>query len=137
MGSMTMGHLPSRVAVGRTVGQESWECGDCRNVYGPEVRHCPNAIIDTLSALGLVDLSVLKDVVFDSSAKQKPCEDDEWSEDEQGVVRMVADELWKSWFPGITVEMMKERNCYNGEYEIAIEDAKVALSGIRGRSSRR
>lgn len=57
---------------------------------------------------------------------------DECGTSSDSLVLAVADSLFNSWFPTTTVESMKQQNCYNGEYEIAIEDAKVAVEVFRG-----
>lgn len=120
-----------------------WHCGDCGNIYGPDIECCPNRILDKLSILNLVDMGILRDGDPEKREEQEEvdtatphphedCDENyEYGITDDPLVERVADALFRSWFPKFSMSEMRDSNSYNGEYEIAVEDAKTMIGVLR------
>lgn len=113
-------------AITSAMSEKVWICSECENIYDIDTDHCPNTLMDEMIFAGLIDPDDLRPKKQASDEEEKAKEVDRTTD----PIKTVADALFKSWFPTTTIEQMKRRNAYNGEYEIAIEEALIAVAAL-------
>jgi len=123
-----------------------WECGDCGNKYQHDIHYCPNEVYDSLLVSGAFDepdpepekptqpyVNVRATMSVPTTHFCPKCGENwhgecSYGESDDPLVIAIADALFEDWFGGQTVDDLKRKNAYNGEYEIAVEDAKTTVA---------